>query len=308
MHSLSRRLIVSLAFVLLPASAGASIVYVVTGNQQFGTVDLASGAFHQIGPDMPEGSGGLIPGPNGSLLTLTFSGNLDSINPTTGITTVIGATGLGDCTVADGRCPANSANGFGEVGGKLYATDFANNLYSVDPATGAARLIGPIGIPAVPPGFPNFHDAGFISAFDESLFGVGDRFYATFEAVTIDPETFRIVAAVIPEYLYQIDPSTGVTIRGPSIPLGFVTTVDVNGAFYSFNADTGQLSTLDLTNGTTGFVADLDPSAGLIGGAAPVPAVPEPGSIALAGIGIAAIAVFWRRRRDYCSRAYSDLA
>jgi PEP-CTERM motif len=297
MHSLSRRLIVSVAFVLLPASASASIVYVVTGNQQFGTVDLGSGAFHQIGPDTPEGSGGLVPGPNGSLFTLTFSGNLDSINAATGITTVIGATGLGDCTVADGQCPANSANGFGEVGGKLYATDFASNLYRVDPATGAAHLIGPTGIPAVPPGFPNFSGAGLISAFDVSLFGVGDKLYATFEAVTIDPETFGIVAAVIPEYLYQIDPSTGITTLGPSIPLGFVTTVDVNGAFYSFNADSDKLFTLDLTNGTTGFVADLDPSAGLIGGAAPVPAVPEPASVALAGIGIAAIVVFWRRRR-----------
>jgi hypothetical protein len=248
---------------------------------------------------MPEGSGGLVPGPNGSLLTLTFSGNLDSIDPATGVVTVIGPTGLGDCTVADGKCPANSANGFGDVSGKLYATDFANNLYNVDPATGAARLIGPTGIPAVPPGFPNFADAGLISAYDESLFGVGGKLYATFEAVTIDPETFRIVAAVIPEYLYQIDPSTGMTTRGASTPLGLVTTVEVNGAFYSFNADTGKLVTLDLTNGTTRFVADLDPAAGLIAGAAPVPAVPEPASVALAGIGIAAIVVFRRRRRDY---------
>lgn len=32
-------------------------MYAVTGDQQFGTVDLTTGAFHQIGPDTPESSG-----------------------------------------------------------------------------------------------------------------------------------------------------------------------------------------------------------------------------------------------------------
>jgi hypothetical protein len=64
----------SLAFALLSCSANASpLVYMVTGNQQFGTVDLATGAFAQIGPNTPEGDDGLLVGPNGSLLTLTSS-------------------------------------------------------------------------------------------------------------------------------------------------------------------------------------------------------------------------------------------
>ncbi len=81
-----QKLMLSLALVLftVPASAD-SLVYVVNGNNQFGTIDLATGAFRQIGPNGP-GNGGLAPGPNGSLLTLTFSGNLDSINPATGVT------------------------------------------------------------------------------------------------------------------------------------------------------------------------------------------------------------------------------
>src|ERR1039458_6893843 len=82
-----RQVMVSLALVLctLPASAG-TLVYVVNNSQQFGTLDLATGAYQQIGPNTPEGETGLVPGPNGSLLTLTFSGNLDSINPATGVT------------------------------------------------------------------------------------------------------------------------------------------------------------------------------------------------------------------------------
>ncbi len=43
-------LIVSFALTLFAVSAHAdSFVYVVTDSQQFGTVDLNTGAFHQIG-------------------------------------------------------------------------------------------------------------------------------------------------------------------------------------------------------------------------------------------------------------------
>jgi hypothetical protein len=286
MHSLNRKLIVSLALVLVPASARASSLYVVTINQQFGTVDLATGTFQQIGPNTPEGEGGLVPGPNGNLLTLTVSGNLDSIDPATGATSVIGATGLGDF-----------ANGLAELGGKLYATDFSNNLYSVNPSTGATNLIGPTGIPGVPAGFPAFPDTGVWSVFDESLYGVGGKLYATFDATLFDPNTGSIVSTVIPDFLYQIDPDTGRAVRvAPTVP-GLSATVDVNGTFYAFKADTGELLTLDLTNGNTGFVSNIDPAAGLILGAAP--AVPEPASVALACVGIAAIAVLGRRRRRF---------
>jgi hypothetical protein len=52
-------LILPLAVALLtvPASADSS-VYVINLAQQFGTVNLTSGAFNPIGPGLPEGSGG----------------------------------------------------------------------------------------------------------------------------------------------------------------------------------------------------------------------------------------------------------
>ncbi|MDQ2946571.1 MAG: hypothetical protein M3Y27_11605, partial [Acidobacteriota bacterium] len=69
--------LVALALFTVPAIAGP-IVCVVNGSQQFGTVDVGTGAFRQIGPNTPEAEvGGLVPGPNGSLLTLAGSGNLD---------------------------------------------------------------------------------------------------------------------------------------------------------------------------------------------------------------------------------------
>lgn len=292
-----QKLIVSLALVLFTATAGAGpVVYVITGNQQFGTIDIVTGAFHQIGPDTPDGQGGLVQAPNGSLFSLTFSSNLESINPATGITSIIGPTGLAACEAVDGTCGPNSANGLGGLDGKLYATDFGNNLYTVNAATGAASLIGPTGVPGVPAGFPDFTGIPF-KVFDEGLSGVGGMLYATFNAFTFDPATRTIVTTVVPPYLYQIDPSTGKTTRvAPTLP-ALSATVDVNGTFYAFKANTRQLLTLDLSNGNTRFVTNIDPAAGLIVGAAP--AVPEPASVALAGIGIAAIVALKRRRRRF---------
>jgi hypothetical protein len=131
-----QNLIISLAIVLLtvPASAGP-LVCVITqnqqfGTQQFGTVDLGTGAFHQIGPYAPEGESGLVAGPNGSLLTLTYSGNLDSINPATGSTSVIGATGLAGCTPPASPCAPNAANTLGELSGRNFMQPISPIIYT----------------------------------------------------------------------------------------------------------------------------------------------------------------------------------
>src|SRR5580658_4953354 len=68
-----QKLMISLALFGAMASAGP-VVYVVgaqpNGAGQFGTVDLTSGAFTQIGPTEPDGYFGLAGGPNGSYLAL----------------------------------------------------------------------------------------------------------------------------------------------------------------------------------------------------------------------------------------------
>ena len=86
------------ALTLSPATAMSSSVYIVsaglTGHGIFGTVDTATGAFQQIGPGEPDGYFGLVPASNGKLLSLTYTGNLDSIDPVTGVPTRIGPTGI----------------------------------------------------------------------------------------------------------------------------------------------------------------------------------------------------------------------
>ena len=299
LHEMTRQsLILSLALASLAATAyGGPIVYVVgldqgSGTQQFGAVDLTTGAFHQIGSALPEGSAGLIAGPNGKLLTLTFSGKLDSINPATGVATVIGPTGLGDCTVPTSGCGPNSANALTTFGASTYATDFAGNLYSVNQATGHAALIGLTGIPAVPfvPGVVN--PDGSFNFFDETLFSAGGKLYATFDAATFNPATF-VTTPVVLANLYRIDPLTAhATLVGPT-DLGLTSIITVSGTIYAFSGASNQIFTLNLLNGHTTFVSDLDPAAGLVLGAI---ATPEPGSSLLVGLGIAAIAFVGRRR------------
>jgi hypothetical protein len=142
---------------------GDPVVYVVTQNQDqgtqlFGTADLVTGSFHQIGSAVPIGETGLVSGPGGSLLTIDYAGNLNSINPGNGALTIIGATGLGINIAA-----------FGQLGANLYATDLNDNFYSVNASTGAGHLIGATHLPVIPfvPGTPNAD--GTINIFNEVL-------------------------------------------------------------------------------------------------------------------------------------------
>jgi hypothetical protein len=292
-----QKLLVSLALVFCAASvsAGAS-VYIVNGSQQFGAVDLGTGAFQQIGPNgpqTPDGYLGLMPGPNGSLLTLTYSANLDSINPATGVATLVGATGLSECTTPASPCGPTTILTAGASPGKFYATDVQNRLYGINPLTGAAALIGSTGIPPVPfiPGSSN--PDGTVNFYDQVLFEAGGRLYSTFDAVTFDLTSFAVADVLVAPDLYQIDSSTGLAMLIGPTALGIGGVANVNGAYYAFNDMTNQVLALDIANGNTTFVSNFDPAAGVVQGVSPVP---EPASIALAGIGIIAFGVCRRRR------------
>ena len=84
-------------------------------------------------------------------------------------------------------------------------------MYSVNPATGAATLIGTTGIPPisfVPASFINNPD-GTINFYEEALFGVGGTLYATFDALVFDLATFAPASVAVEPALYRVDPATG---------------------------------------------------------------------------------------------------
>lgn len=290
------KLIFSLAIFAATASAHAdSLVYVTNLFQQFGTLSLTNGHFTPIGPGLSDAGSGLVPGAGGNLLTLTISGNLSSINPISGMDSIVGATGLG-----------GNANTMAEVGGILYATDLSNNLYSLNSSTGAATLIGSTGIPAVPAYPFTTNPDGTLNLFDETLYGVGNKLIATFDAIRLGTDNYSVSAVISPN-LWQIDPITGAATLVTATDLQLLSSVDVNGTFYTLHGGLNAshpfpgfstIDTLDLTTGKATFIADVDSDAGPIFAMSPVPVAPtpEPSSLALLGTGFVTLAATTRKR------------
>jgi hypothetical protein len=275
---IAQALMVLLAVAVFSSSASARpSVYVVglgPSGPQFGTVDLASGRFRHIA-NTPESLAGLVWW-NESLLSLATSdpllGYLVKINPATGEITAIGATGLG-----------SNAFSFAKVGGKLYLTDFSNNLYSADPQTGAATFIRATGIPPDPNIPFTTNPDGTLNLCDETLFGAGGRLYATFDSINVLPATLEVnkypADATVSPALYQIDPTTGVATQiGPTY-LYLDASIKLDGTFYAFlgqltgfpggfPAAFSELEKVDVTTGVVTFLRVVDVSAGVIFGAA----------------------------------------
>ena len=285
------------SLTLFATSLLASPVAYVTNGLQFGAIDASTGAFQQIGPDYPEGSEGLAAGPNGRFFAVGYSGNLYSIDPATGMTTLVGPTGMDDCSTPSSPCGRTSNLTIGNFGGKLYATDFDNNLYSVDPVTGAANLIGLTGIPGVP-FVPGIVVDGKLNIYEQTLFGANGQLYSTFTAFVLDLDTGMVSMAAAPA-LYDINPLTGAAalvapLSGPNSVLAINGIFAVNGTMYGFDNFSSHIVNLDLQTGAVVFTGDVDPSAGIIRGAQAE--TPEPASAALTGLGLMLGSVCWRRQ------------
>jgi hypothetical protein len=268
-----------LAFVLFAASASAApFVYVVTSSQQFGTVDLATGAFHAIGNPTPDAMSNLVWGPNSALYSLTTSGNdigsLAKIDPRTGEVTDIGSTGLGF-----------NAFSLAGVRGKLYLTDFSNNIYRVNPESGGATPIAATGMPPDPNISFTFNSDGTFNLCDESFYGIEGALYASFDSFALDPnQTPPTIAHVfVTPAVYRIDPSTGNATYISATELNLSAIVEMNEKVYAFRAVAdgfdhtynfpvlhAEAVRFDLRTGKTGKPTEVDASVGMIFGAAPI--------------------------------------
>jgi hypothetical protein len=295
---LARTLTTCAALVFSGFTLDAGPIVYTIGNNSFGTMDLASGAFSKIA-DTPPIIQYLANGPNNNLLTMSFDGNLSSINPANGAVSVVGATGFGDCS---GSAVANLSNcqlSFGQALGRYYATDFDNKLYTVNPLTGQATLVGRTGMPALTflPAIPAAD--GSFDFYNENLFEANGKLYANFDTghfqPPADPDSNPVTTQTAPSALYQIDPLTGVATKVADTSFGQVTIANINGTIYSFIAP--DITTLDVTTGRNTFITNSDENVGLVSGVA---AVPEPTSIVLTccGIGLLALRIRTRKTSD----------
>jgi hypothetical protein len=168
-----------LALFTVPANA-APFVYVVTGSQQFGTIDLANGHFQSIGSGTPDALSNLVWW-HGSLLSLAYTGSdagdLVKIDPSTGTETVIGQTGLGF-----------NAFQLAEARGQLYLTDFSGNLYSVDAESGVATPTATTGLPPDLEIPDSYNSDRSINLCDEAVYGIAGGVVCQFRRIRNRPE------------------------------------------------------------------------------------------------------------------------
>ena len=118
-----------------PSTSGDNIAYMtVYAGADFGTIDLATGAFTRLGnSDQTLAGLGVA---NSTLYAASYHtnpGNLYTVNPANGGLTLVGSSAI-------------SYDMFGSNTQGLYAMGIDGNLYSINSTTGAATLIGPIGV------------------------------------------------------------------------------------------------------------------------------------------------------------------
>jgi hypothetical protein len=263
------RIAETIAAALLLASltgpAGAEIVgYSVQsdGNDWLYEIDLNTGAATPVGPVRFLDVEGLCFQPGtGTLFGWNNGGHLITIDLATGMGTTVGPSGV------SGQFDAGLTF---DAGGDLFASmATAEELYSVDPLTGLASLIGPTTRQDV---------VALVDAGGDTLWGVSQDY---------DGQPLNFVS---------VSKSTGATtVIGP-MGLGSGITAGVgidygpDGTLWGI-ADNGVIFTIDTTTGQATVVATT------LGGFEGL-AIPEPATVALLALGGQGILRRRRKRRE----------
>ncbi len=241
------------------------------GNE-FGTIDLATGAFTQIAtlsfPGFPGGDSmfGIGFGANGMLYGLDAepNANLWQINTTTGALTLVGAVGQS----ADGATADANGNFY------AFSADNGAAYYTLNPPSLTSNVVN--GATTI------LNDSGLVAVNGSQLF-------------TTD------LSPSVKSVLESINPTTGAAnVIGDT---GYVLLAGLfaGSTLYGFDSSVDAIVTIDTSSGASTVVATYSlPNGDSIVSAALAPAlVPEPSSVVLSlfGIGLAGSLGFLRNRR-----------
>jgi hypothetical protein len=239
---------------LVAGSARADVVYAAGSGNEFGKLDLGTGAFTPIGTlSLPAGDNlfGMAPFKAGTLVGIDAVGEAYLIDVATARITDAGTSGITDLA------------GVGGAGGVVYANDF-------DPDGHLFAL--------------NFNGGSLSKVTVATLPALGDGLIA------VGPDGFVYVAGITlgigREDLFRVDPALGTFVDlGPTglRNLGF-TGVFIGSTLYAFDG-LGDEYTLDTSTGAATLVGTpMLPNGDLVYAVAAAP-VPEPRSLALFGVG-----------------------
>ena len=281
--------------MVLGATTGAHavpVIYAATGGSSAGSlytldpttgaatlvgalVDSAGAAYALTALDYDPISNTLYGGTSNT--SPTARSNLVTVNPLTGLVTVIGAYGI----------PSTMADFDFSAGGILYGWESAGShqLFTINAVTGAATLVP--GSPA----FGGFGGGGL--AFDSS-----GTLYATPDGNTNPPGTLRTVDPLNGSFLTTVVLS-GSPINGSNAINGL--DGSLAGLLYGINDDFGgaQLAHLVTIDKVTGAITSIGSTGinGLDAIALIEIEIPEPATLAFLSSGLAGIIVLRRRRR-----------
>lgn len=251
-----------LAFTFVLGLSAGPVLYVGTATNQFGYLDVATGGFNLAGTTTATAVG-LGQASTGNPYFVDDVSNLQRVDSTSAALTLVGPAGEG-FSVAGGFAP--------DV---LFGMDFANNLYSINPLTGAATLVGATGIPVIQ----------LTDTFHNALAGDGTNLYYIFELSG---------SVNITSSLYLLNTATGAATL-----VGLTGTNDIraaafgDGVLYAFTGS-GGIRTVNLASGLSTETATYAAgSTGAIWAATQV--VPEPGMMSLLCLGLGTLALLRRR-------------
>ena len=170
----SRIIVLAGLLTLTVLSAYSSTLSVVFYDNRYGTLNDATGVYTNVGT-LPISASAGDASMGGLLYVENMGSDLYTVDPNTGVSSLVGATGL---TTTSGAFAGDSYG--------LFEVDYLSNVYSISPQTGQAELVGATGLVA---------NNG---SFDTSLSAAGAYLYYT------------AGHAGAPDELYAINMATGI--------------------------------------------------------------------------------------------------